>query len=204
MSNRKNKTYPCLSTFGFLLSSCCALVFESLCALPAYAADSHGSYDAHHPLLVQWVNFSVYVLVLFLFLRKPLINFFAERSRSIKEDVDSAAKALAFEEQRHVEAASRLRGLAQEVELLRETSAVDTASLVSSIISNAEARAGKIVASAHETLVSERLSGEKELRNLIIERVLDLARTRISSTYSSEQDRGLRRSTVLKARDTLS
>jgi len=76
---------------------------------PAFAADDAGGWRPIYDEIMRWLNFSIFVLVIFKFARAPLVDFLKGR----KEEVADEIKQVETQKQR---AEEDVQGIAQQFE----------------------------------------------------------------------------------------
>ncbi len=80
------------------------------------SATHDGSGESHGPSpIYRWINFAILVGGLTYILRKPLAQFFAERTDSIQKSLDEGRKALAAAEEKLSAVERRLQHFEEEV-----------------------------------------------------------------------------------------
>lgn len=80
------------------------------------SATHEGSGESHGPSpIYRWINFAILVGGLTYILRKPLAQFFAERTDSIQKSLDEGRKALAAAEEKLSAVERRLQHFEEEV-----------------------------------------------------------------------------------------
>jgi F-type H+-transporting ATPase subunit b len=103
------------TTFGMLLM-----------AQSVFASEGHGGEEQSTllgvPLFVWFtiVNFIIFVAVLVVVLRKPLMNFLRGRKESIAKEMEDAQKLLENAQKHHAEITARLDRLESELATVRE------------------------------------------------------------------------------------
>lgn len=161
-------------------------------ALTVVASAADEAEGPHHgsilDLASNWVNFLLYLGVLYLCLRKAIPNAWAARREKIRETVlSSKAELEAAERELHtVEALTH--NLTQEQaratkEILEQAELEATA-----IKSAADERAARVVSQAKELLIGETRSAEAQVRQSLVARALEIAREQFASgQYAARQ-----------------
>jgi F-type H+-transporting ATPase subunit b len=131
------------------------VVFTAVTPLLSVAVSGNGHEAASHSLLVPWVNFTVYVVLLVYFLKKPLAEIFLKRADSVRSNVQKAKEEFNLAKERFDRARYNFENkeaLAEEVVIhcnhIAEQEAVR-------INSDAERRAQHIIARARQQVESE-------------------------------------------------
>ena len=84
------------------------------------AAEHKQKSEGHkHELLFKWINFAILVGGLGYILRKPLANFFVQRSASIRKSLDEGRKALEASQAQLQAAEDKLRRFEEEMASFR-------------------------------------------------------------------------------------
>jgi F-type H+-transporting ATPase subunit b len=138
-----------------------AASFAVFAALPAFAADG-GAHGAD--LLWQALNLAILVVALVYFARKPLQRFFADRRSHIKADLDSAGALLDEAEARYTQWQRKLIELDRETERIRDEGRRRAAEEAETIISEAQAAAGRIQRDAGAAVEQELRRAQAALR----------------------------------------
>jgi F-type H+-transporting ATPase subunit b len=128
---------------------------------PEAAAEEKGGSEKHEPSpIYRWINFAILVGGLGYVLRKPLAQFFAERSGSIKKSLEEGRKALTaaekqlnaveqklqhFEEAMAAFRAAALKEMEGEHQRLRQATAQEAEKMMESVrvqmdVANKQAR----------------------------------------------------------------
>jgi F-type H+-transporting ATPase subunit b len=191
----RRRTLLVLLVFACLLGfagSACADSPEPESATDVQKAEE-GGHAAGHEALYKWINFILLAGGLAFVLRKPLSEFFVQRSASIRKSLEEGRKALetsqaqmqAVEEKlRHFEEAmatfraAALREMAEEHEHIRQTAAREAEKMMESVraqmdVGSKQARlelklfAAQMAVGLAEEMIVQRLdeAGQKRLVN---------------------------------------
>jgi len=165
-----------------------ALVGLVLSAGRAAAEEAEGP---HHgsiaDLTSNYVNFAIYLALLYVLLRKAIPNAWAARREKIRETVLSSKAELeeAERELAAVEALTQSLGRDQE-RAKREI--VEQAELEATALKSAAVeRAARIKAQAKELLAGEGRSAELQVRASLVARALEIAKSRFASGGFAER-----------------
>ena len=83
-------------------------------------SEEHGGGESHGPSpIYRWINFAILVGGLAYVLRKPLSQFFSERSNSIRKSLEDGRKALSAAEEKLHAVEQRLQHFEEEVAAFR-------------------------------------------------------------------------------------
>ncbi len=159
---------------------------------PSLACASEGG--AHHgasplALIPYWVNFLLYLGLLYFFLRKEIPRMWAER----REGIDRAVKGAAAELEKAVTALEtaheRFDNVEEEVRRIKEQIRKDTLIERDAILEDAKRQCERAFQRAHETAASERARAELGVRRELAEHVLANAARRLKERVTPESDR---------------
>lgn len=161
----------------------------SLLVDSAYASEAEGP---HHgsiaDLASNWINFIIYVALLYVLLRKAIPAAWSARREKIRETVlASKAELEAAERELHtVEALTQNLSREQErakQEILQQAD-VEAAAIKAAALERAE----RIKVQAKELLVGEGRSAESQVRATLVTRAVEIARGRFASgEYAARQ-----------------
>ena len=181
---------PSLLLLFFLLGLNGVLSVGALAYSPEEAAEEKGGGEAHEPSpIYRWINFAILVGGLGYVLRKPLSQFFAERTGSIRKSLEEGRKALSaaeeqlnaveqklqhFEEAMAAFRAAALKEMEEEHERLRQATTREAEKMTESV------RVQMDVASKQARLELRLYAAEQavELAGKMVVRRMDDARQR--------------------------
>jgi F-type H+-transporting ATPase subunit b len=146
-------------------------------------ADQQGA-----PLGIVIVNFSILLLLLVRFVRKPLLGFLAERHQSISSDIEEAAQLHEAAQQRLGEIESQLRNLDAEVAAIRRSAIEQAEQEKRRIIETAQEEVEQIIAGADKAMSREVERAKRTLELSAISAGVDAARQLLRAQVS-EADR---------------
>jgi F-type H+-transporting ATPase subunit b len=171
-----------------------------LAAAPLFAAA--GAWGAEHgaaqlPTLTQyWVNFLIYFFGLCYILKGALPAAWAQRRGQIARDVERAQGELASAKEKLASAEARLAQVDADARALAQNMRAETAREAQEIQADAERRSQNLLQQARLTAAAERESGEKAIRQDVVERAVARAEERLRRELADEQDRAIRNSTL--------
>ena len=165
-----------------------SLLLVLLCARAAFASEGHGEGGGLSHLVPYWINFLLYVGLLYYLLKKIVVDFWQARRSGIADAIDESLSQLAKAEAKLVESRERLRNVEREVMQLQTGIERDGQGEAAEIVAEAHRKAGLTVQRAHETCATERVNAEKELRQELAARVVEHARQRLAAGASAESD----------------
>lgn len=171
-----------------------SLLFTGIAAQFAFSASAYaeGSEGAHHgsvlDLAANWVNFLLYVGLLYFCLRKVIPNAWAARREKIRETV-LASKAELEAAERELNAVEALTRNVTQEQARAKQEILDQAELEAAAIKAAATeRAARIKSQAKELLVGETRSAEAQVRQSLVARALEIARAQFASgQYATRQ-----------------
>lgn len=171
----------------------------------AYAAGGHGADHVPGIYDLRWyfVNFAIYVIGMYLLLRKPARTAWDHRRTAIIRDVEGAKQELRNAEQAHAVAQSRVAGLSAEIAALKQEIAAEGVRESARIIQESEARAERIRVHAQDSIAHEQKSLELSLRRELAELVTEKARTQLKRQITASSDKALRSATMGGVKDLL-
>ncbi len=164
----------------FLSAASLLLAIMTACpemALAAEEADGWGVWLS----LGRVFNLLLVVGVLILIARKPLSNFFAGRSESIREQLAEAQKARAEAEMKLAEVRSRMSRLDDELKEIADTAEQEARSEYGKLLAQAEQDAEKIVERSRQEIEGMTRTAKQELKLHAAELSVRLAEERIQS-----------------------
>lgn len=148
-------------------------------ALPAVAADeSHGS-DEVDVMIKTAINLALLIGVLVYFARKPILEYFADRRRTIEEDLNGAATELSDAEALFSKWQSRLIDLEGELEEIRSTSRQRAESERERILADAQVAAERIRDNASAAITQELRRARERLREEATQLAIEMAAQRL-------------------------
>lgn len=110
-------------------------------------------------------NFVLLIAALVYFVRKPALDFFAERRDGIRQDLDQAAQLKKEAEERYSKWQRRLADLEQELDGIRETARARAEEERASILADARASAERIQRDATAAIEQETRRAREDLRD---------------------------------------
>jgi F-type H+-transporting ATPase subunit b len=142
-----------------------------------------------HGLIPQVVNFGALVVVLFVFLRKPIKEMVAARRGAIKTQVDEARIQKEDAQKKYKEFSEKLARFESEARTVLEEAKRDGEALKAKIIADAKASADRMVKEA-DSLVQANVQEYKDhLRRETIAKAIELAEVIVKERLSSDDQR---------------
>lgn len=158
-----------------------------------FAAGGKGSIS---DLLFPWINFILYVGILYVVLRKPLAAVWQARRATILEAVEASKRANDDARVVYAAAQDRARALPQAIQEMKSRIMAETAAESAYIAQDAEARSQKILQSARDTLVGEEKAFQAELRRDFVDEVMRRAEAKLRAEVTDGRDQQLRQSSL--------
>jgi len=124
----------------------------------------HHEPDFWHGLIIGAVNSAILFTVLIVALRKPLSEYFASRSKELKDAIEAAGKAKAEAERMLADAKAKHAGTAAEVAALKTKIEADAKAEREHMLRESEKTAARIVTDAKAMAEGERERALNELR----------------------------------------
>lgn len=165
-------------------------------AQPALLAEQPAATEpSSHERLFDWINFILLVVVLVYVLRKPLAQFFANRSSALERDLEEGRKALEAARAQLAEAEEKMRRLGEDIAAYKAAAVREQEAERERLHRAAEGEAQRMLASARAMIESATQAARLELRNaaaseavalaerMIRERLDDAARARLVSHF---------------------
>jgi len=148
--------------------------------------EAHGGSIAD--LTYSWINFIIYVALLYVLLRKAIPAAWAARREKIRETVLASKEELEAAERELHTVEALTQNLAREQERAKREILEQAELEALSIKAAAVERAERIKAQAKDLLVGEGRSAESQVRASLVAKAIDLARGRFAAgEYSSRQ-----------------
>jgi ATP synthase F0 subunit b len=169
------------------LISCLVLVALSL-VLPAIVlASEEGASRGSTLLLVGRIfNVGLVVFILVWVGRKPLSEFFANRTQSIREQLEEAQRARKEAETRLAEIRERMRNVDQELIHIREAAERDAKAEYERLIAAAQSDAEKILARTRQEIDGMTRAAHLELKAYAAQLSVQLAEDKIREEITDE------------------
>lgn len=158
------------------------------------SATEHGAHEAGIPTMVwlQFINFGLYVALLFFALRKPVLNFFSNRETTYRDAIKKAEAAKTEAETKRREIQERLTKLESTREQSIEQARAEAAALRAQIIEEAKNLAAKLKTDAEQTAAVELDRAKVALRRELLDQSVLLA-TKLLSGKDKLQDQDQKR-----------
>lgn len=167
--------------FVVCLASFFILIFSGM----VFAAEEWQKTDTY-----RIINFAVLVLILFFVLRKPVANFFTDRVRLIKEQLQDLENQKAEAEKKLAEYNERLRTLDAEAEKIIQEYQRQGEDARENILKQAQAAAEKMEEQARKTIEQEFAEAKLKLETELFDSAVEKAEARMKTHITNDdQDR---------------
>lgn len=159
-----------------------------LAFVPLAAAEAKGHEQGFSTLIPYWVNFILFVGLLYFLLRKKARAGWAQRRETIENNIDRALAELQQAEQKLHQALKNLDNVAGEASKVEDLLRKEAITEHDAIIAEAKSKAELIIKRAKETAEAEKTSAIQALRSEMVERVVQRARERLLDRLSPAFD----------------
>ena len=174
-----------LLNFG-LASAAWLAVSDAVLAAEAAEGTSRWVLDAG-----KLINLVLVIAVLVWAARKPLANFFAARTQGIRQQLEEAQAARREAEARLAEIEKSMSSLDDELRRIRETAELEAQEEHRRLVAAAERDAGKLIDRARQEIEGMTRAARLELKGHVAELSVQLAKQRIQSEMTEEDQRRL-------------
>jgi F-type H+-transporting ATPase subunit b len=140
-----------------------------------------------HSNLFDLINLIILIAVLAYVLRKPLRQFFSQRSEDIRKSLEEGRKALAEAQEQLAAAEEKLCRLEQDIAALKETAAKDMQAERERMRRAAEAETERILASARSMIHSATQAAKSELKHYAARRATEIAEKLIRERLNEQE-----------------
>jgi F0F1-type ATP synthase membrane subunit b/b' len=167
-----------------------AFAASALCPSVAAAAEQGGGGKWGVLLIIgRTFNLAIVVGLLVWVARKPLANFYASRSQSIRDQLDEALKSKAEAEARLADMEARMSRVDQELAEIKKTGEREARAEYERLLVEAQSDADRIVARARQDIESLTRAAQIELKDYAADLAIRSAEEQIRREISDE-DRG--------------
>jgi F-type H+-transporting ATPase subunit b len=142
-----------------------------------------------HELIAPTINFTILVLLLVYFLRKPVREMISSRHLSIKKFFEEAQLQKAEAERKYREFSEKLNAFEAEAKKILETARADGETLKNKIVKDAHATAERIIKETELTAKANIQDYKDQIRQETIDRAVTIAEKIIRERLSTEDQR---------------
>ena len=178
VKGRRKKIVMNVLNASILHRSLASLAFVLSPVASAFASSSAHGEPSIGDLTVYWANFTVYAILLYVLLRKPLSNGWSARRARIQETVANCGSQVASAERELNAVEALTKGLASEQDRARAEIVAQAKLEAQQIVESARVKATRIREQAKEMVAGEGRSAESTFRSTLVARALELARAK--------------------------
>lgn len=160
------------------------------------AAGGGGSHGPDYNFFVSVFNFSVLLILLYVFLKKPLKEFFAGRSAELKKAIQESQAAHAEVLKENEELKAKLSRIEAEAAALLADFKREGESEKNKIIKNAQAYAEKLKADASQIADAEVKRAQEELKKITVGLAKELAEKSLKAAMNDQEEEKLSQSYI--------
>jgi len=152
------------------------------------AEDGAGDWRPTYDLALRWINFFILMFLIFKYARKPLVNFFKEKSEDIKKEI-RAVEQEKEEILAKVEEMLKARDHSQEkLEKLKERVISQGKAKKQRIIEDARKESKILLAGAQRKIESQMMTAHEDVRAEMIDHAIEMALQKLPAVID-EKDR---------------
>lgn len=181
------------------LAARCIFAISAIFAIPEVTFAGGGG-EGHKgsiaDLMWPWINFSLYVILLFVLLKGVVSKGWLSRAERIEADATRGEKALETAATELAAAKERMARLPTEKASLVKGLNAEANAEAKKMISDAELRAQEIERQAAARIAAEQLAATQAIRRSVAERVIASTEERVRSGISLDADQRLRNATA--------
>ena len=172
------------------------LLLANLALAAGGAEDGGEAGGGHHgpdftAIGVQAVNLLLFLVVLFVFVRRPILDALGNRANKVRRDLDESARLKDEAEARYREIEQKLAGLDQRIENLKVEAATEAAAEAARIAERAEIDAVRIKETAERTIREETQRARAEIRREVVVQAAGLAREMVKQNVRPDDEKRL-------------
>ncbi|MBI3556642.1 MAG: F0F1 ATP synthase subunit B [Deltaproteobacteria bacterium] len=142
-----------------------------------------------YELIPPVVNFSILIIVLVYFTRKPVKEFVANRQSQIRAEVEEARAQKLEAQRRYQEFTVKLKAFEAEAQQILSRAQTDGEAMRSKLIKDAQANADRIVKDAESTALSNIQEYKDQIRRETIATAVEMAEKVIRDRLSTDDQR---------------
>ena len=158
------------------------------------AASAAGGVDAPpdmNAIAFHAINFFLLISLLTFLLRNKIKDALANRAARVRNDIDKSNRLRKEAQQKFEELESRLEAFEVELAKMKENAETEAQSEQQAILARAEEDAARIAESAQRSIRDETERARQALRREVAELSVDLAREKLSSSVTSDDQNRL-------------
>lgn len=151
------------------------------------------SSETSHPLVALVINFILLAIIVYFILRKPLSKRFKDRHADLVQAIEEAKAAKERAETAARAAREKMARVDQEMESLRDEIVAAGKATDAHMVSEAEARAKRLIEDTRTLVDSEVARITQGIREEVVEQIVEAAKQLIRDKISEEDNRRLTR-----------
>ena len=168
-----------------------AITVMFICTQVAVAAETGADWRPTYDLALRWVNFAILVFLILKYARKPLVNFFKEKSEDVKKEIQEVEKEKAAILAK-VEALLKERDRSQErLEALKARIISQGKANKQRIIDDARNEGKIMLEGAQRKVQSKLMSAHANIRAELIDYAVDLAMQKLPTEITEKDNQNL-------------
>lgn len=134
---------------------------------------------------VQFVNLGLFLVLLVVFARRPILDALGNRANQVRRDLDESVRLKDEAVARYREIEQKLAGLDQRIDDMKETAAAEARAESARIAERAEADAVRIRDTAERTIREESQRARSEIRREVVVQATAAAREIVRQNVGS-------------------
>jgi len=175
-----------LAAAGPLIAVLCLVIPQGV-----LAEDGTGDWRPTYDLVLRWINFAVLVFLILRYARKPLVNFFKEKSEDVKNEIRVVEKEKE-EILARVDEILKTRDQGQEkLEKLQARIIAQGKAKKERIIKGARKESKLMLESARRKVESQMKAAQADIRAEMIDHAIDMALKKLPDIIAEEDNQKL-------------
>ncbi|RLC19457.1 MAG: hypothetical protein DRI24_00215 [Deltaproteobacteria bacterium] len=160
-----------------------------LTAQGVMAEDGANTWRPVYDVALRWINFGILVFIIFKYARKPLVNFFKEKSAAVKKEI----QAIEHEKEAilvRVDEILTARDQSQEkLEKLKARIITQGKAKKQTLIDNAQKESKILLESAHRKIQNQIISAQADIRAEMIDHAIEMALQKLPAEIDVKDNR---------------
>jgi len=140
----------------------------------------------------QFINFFAFVALLTFVLRKKIAAFYAQRLVDFKEQFEKARKRKEEAEKKNSKIKTKIKVISETEDQQVQKAQSDANTMKAKLLSDAQTQAEQIKADAHKMSSLEYYKANQELRQELIDQVVDGSKNKLQSDINDNDQTALR------------
>lgn len=155
------------------------------------AENGSGDWRPTYDLVLRWINFGILVFLILKYARKPLVNFFKEKSEDVKNEI-RAVEQEKEEILARVDALLTERDQSQEkLQTLQERIIAQGKAKKERIIEEARSESALMLESARRKIESQMLAAKEDIRAELVDHAIDTALEKLPGVIDEKDNQKL-------------